>query len=199
MKKYNDSLYIDVDITPSWIKSEKVEKLSSSGLEKILLFFVVFCPCEKYATQQRTLSYHGWKAKPWSPSGYLKDTLDNAAMGLFLKNRRMVSWREFKQTWNSSELGEKQWYSKGIELAICSKVEDSIYMTIFYHIRCALAHGRFMITRRNGENFFAFENGVTKDKRFYVKAWIVLKEATLLEWIKIIERGPNRSMKNAIR
>ena len=63
--------------------------------------------------------------------------------------------------------------------------KNNQFISAFYHIRNALAHGRFCIQNVNGEDFFAFED-VGKNK---VSARMILRKSTLLQWIELIEGG----------
>lgn len=56
--------------------------------------------------------------------------------------------------------------------------------TIFYSIRNALAHGAFSVKSIKKEKYYYFENR----NRGKVKAQLKIKESTLLEWIKLVEK-----------
>ena len=62
----------------------------------------------------------------------------------------------------------------------------SLVDALLYSIRCGLAHGGLAIHTYKGKKVYIFENN---DKR-KIRGRIILKEQTLLQWIKIIESGP---------
>lgn len=65
------------------------------------------------------------------------------------------------------------------------------FLSICYHIRNALAHGRFAMysLSNNADTMFVLEDGVKKGSEFQVRSRMILKQSTLLNWIKIIEAG----------
>lgn len=62
----------------------------------------------------------------------------------------------------------------------CSGKTDSL----FYAIRCALAHGSFSIRKCKGEKYYLLEN-CDKGK---LKARMIIKETTLLTWINEVNK-----------
>lgn len=193
-RKTNDEAqYLHVSKDPSWINSKDTEKHGTESLANIMLFYVVFCPCKQYATQKRTLEYYKWKRKPWTSNRYLKAELNQVATKSFQNQRKMTEWYNVKNELDGLSRADEHWFGSRSEFAVYSNVETSDYMSLFYHIRCALAHGRFLIMDHSGHKFYAFENGIIKGKRFFVKARIVLKEETLLGWIRIITNGPQKN------
>lgn len=70
------------------------------------------------------------------------------------------------------------------ELAIHIKNKDSKSESLFYAIRCAFAHGLFNINSKNGEHYYILEN---RDRE-KLKARLILREETLLQWIKVVDR-----------
>lgn len=70
--------------------------------------------------------------------------------------------------------------------------EKNQFMSVFYHIRNAFAHGRLNIVDVNGECTFILEDIVpnhSNPQRQKVSARMILKRSTLLRWIEIIEDG----------
>ena len=63
------------------------------------------------------------------------------------------------------------------------------FLSICYHIRNALAHGRLAMYERNNEIIFALEDGIKKQNKFHVRSRMILKKSTLLKWIDIVEGG----------
>lgn len=76
----------------------------------------------------------------------------------------------------------------------CSGKTDSL----FYAIRCALAHGSFCIHKyreknKNREKYYLLENN-DKGK---LKARLIIKEDTLIKWIEIVESVPKPKRRKA--
>lgn len=197
VRHYNAAQYVHVSMNPSWISSEDTEKHWKDNLSDIFLFYVAFCSCKQYATQGRTLDFYKWKKNPWSSKRYLKDNLDDAASKVFIKQRKMTEWYNVKSELGAVGKANKDWYKSQSEFAVYSNVETNDYMSLFYHIRCALAHGRFNVFEHSGVKWYALENGIQKGKLFWIKARIVLKEETLLGWMKIITSVPQASPSKA--
>ena len=65
---------------------------------------------------------------------------------------------------------------------LCTGKTDSM----FYAIRCALAHGSFSVHEYKSHKYYILEN---KDNGV-IKARMVLKEDTLIKWIDLIETFP---------
>ena len=78
-----------------------------------------------------------------------------------------------------------------------SKGNTSKYMSLFYHIRNALAHGRFAFKTDTLERFvFIFEDGtVTSDgKEFDLTARGVIRLNSLVLAINTIQKGPGKTV-----
>ena len=182
---------------PSWLVNNN-DRLLDEDIKQIILFFVVFSPCQQYCTQGRTLQFYGWKEKPWSTNKYLKSKLDSAAFSD--KRRWFICVDEIPKMVDAvrkTNLEEGFYQHRDAERVAFFKSEDSEYMSLFYHIRCALAHGRFALFEEDTSKdvVIIMENGVNKGKGFQVKARMVLRKSTLIKWMDIIKQGPAESEK----
>lgn len=74
------------------------------------------------------------------------------------------------------------------EYAIHTKSRDGKTESLYYAIRCALAHGSFDIHKHKGVRYYYLEN---RDKNI-VKAKIVIKEESLLKLIELVENRGNQ-------
>ena len=65
------------------------------------------------------------------------------------------------------------------------------FMSVFYHLRNAFAHGRLNMVDVDGECVFLFEDIQENKKKGEIKvtARMILRKSTLLKWIEIIENG----------
>lgn len=155
---------------------------SSNNFQKILDFYLFRCPVEGTSFRSIGFEKYGWKgAKQFA---YLKKALLKAA---------------------NSDLASNYYPCKKDELAVkFEKVsivapvdeycvflrneEDTVMQSLFSAIRNAFAHGSFSVrtytSQGNKVRVYFFSN-----YNKYLKAEIVLQEATLLEWIKIVEAG----------
>ena len=70
-------------------------------------------------------------------------------------------------------------------------------LSMFYHIRNALAHGRMNMVDVDGECIFIFEDVKKEKNKCKVSARMILKKSSLLQWIDIIESGQKEFKSNA--
>lgn len=105
---------------------------------------------------------------------------------------------ELLELFHKAELEECFYEHIKTERAAFLKCENNEYMSLFHHIRCALAHGRIAMFEdsKNHDIIFVMENGSDKGKDFQVKARMVLRKSTLLRWAKIITDGPQEPEKD---
>lgn len=72
---------------------------------------------------------------------------------------------------------------------------ESEYMSLFYHIRNSLAHGRLaMYPAKNDDIIFVMEDGKQigkeRDDNFEVSARIIIKKTSLLKVIEVLKNPP---------
>lgn len=181
---------------PQWLNDTLLNRDYGESLYKILLFFVVFSPCPRFCTQGRTLQFYHWKEKPWSTNRYLKNKLDD---DVFTDKKSCFCCVEKKsllmEAFGKTDLGDDFYLHRETERVAFVKVESNGYMSLFHHIRCALAHGRFSILKDAVTNdiVFVMENGTVRGDGFQVTARMILRENTLLKWIDIITAGPSEA------
>lgn len=178
---------------PQWLDRAIPDRLCDESLYKIILFFVLFSPCKNYCTQGRTLQFYNWKEKPWTTNKYLKDKLDSGVFADKKKYFRSASKIEdLVEEVREAELEEEFYLNREIERVAFFNSEKNAYMSLFYHIRCALAHGRIAMYEDDDTKdvWYVMENGIGKDSEFQVRARMVLRRSTLLRWIDIITAGP---------
>lgn len=167
-----------------WIKID--DKMFTTKFNKIFKFFVIFSPCKRYATQGRTLEYYGWKTKDSKSKSCLNNSLNYS---LISKNIICVdSYKELYEKISNLGIETEDFTNIKDEKGIFIRgSETSYFMSMFYHIRCALAHGRFTILKDGKNTIYYFENGQKVDmSKFKVSARIVIYESTLLKYIKLI-------------
>lgn len=184
---------------PKWLDTIVADRHCDNNLYKIILFFVIFSPCPKYSTQGRTLQFYNWKDKPWSTNKYLKDKLDNGVFSDRKKYFRCVAQiPQLVEAVHKAELEDDFYVHREVERVAFINTEGSEYMSLFHHIRCALAHGRIAMFEDSDTDdlLFVMENGSELGAEFHVKARMVLRRSTLLRWIEIITAGPQEPEKD---
>ncbi len=157
------------------LKHRLPEFAEQSNYEKILQFYLFESPVEETSYRGKTFKDQGWKSQ----------------------NLRTLKKQMLKVA--SPELSNNYFPCQKAELEKCitgiqkPQEEYCIFLnsigavtSVFKAIRNALAHGSFDVRNYDGEVVYFFAN-----YNKYYKAKIVLKEKTLLEWIKVFNKGPN--------
>lgn len=198
-KKLSQNEIVKSPKHPEWLDTIVADRHCDNNLYKIVLFFVIFSPCPKYCTQGRTLQYYNWKDKPWSTNRYLKNKLDNGVFSDKKKYFRCVEHiPQLVEAIHKAELEDDFYIHREVERVAFIKTEGSEYMSLFHHIRCALAHGRIALFEDTNADdvLFVMENGNEIGAEFQVKARMILRRSTLLKWIEIITAGPQEPERN---
>ena len=152
--------------------------LNNGNFQKILDFYLFRCPVEGTSFRSVGFEKYGWKGT--KQFAHLKKTLLKAANSNLASNYYPCK---------KDELAEK--FEKVSSVAPVDEYcvflrneEDTVMQSLFSAIRNAFAHGSFSVRTYNKTKVYFFSN-----YNKYLKAEIVLQEATLLEWIKIVEAG----------
>lgn len=193
MGKKNEKEYsVITEVHPQWLDTEVSEEYVDTDLLKIIMFFVINSPCEGQSKRGIPLTEYGWKSKPWYSNSYLKDKLDKIIFGdgerlFYFANTKLELERKIKEKNFEDDFYLNTVNQRIAIVKISGKNCDSQYMSLFYHIRNSLAHGRLaMYPKNNKDIVFVMEDGEDLSKNeFGVTARIVISKNTLL---KIIER-----------
>nr|MBQ6241781.1 hypothetical protein [Lachnospiraceae bacterium] len=147
---------------------------SNKNFAKIYQFYVVETPVENTSMRGKTFNsrscnvlklYHELiKKSPFLKDHWHVSTI--AEMPVMIKERGLEDTPDYR-----------------IECVIHTNNKNSITVSLFYSIRCALAHGAFETRRHDGIKYYLLEN---RDKNV-IKGRMVVKENTLLDWIRIVE------------
>ena len=152
--------------------------MSNRNFQKILDFYLFRCPTPGKSARAKTFEQLGWKGS--HQFAQLKRRLMNAATINLNKN-----YHPCKKDELGAEYKKISHIDSTDEYCIFLKYDDkTIMQSLFSAIRNALAHGSFSIKSYKKEHLYTFDN-----IDGYKKAEIVLREKTLLEWIKILEQG----------
>lgn len=187
-------------VHPVWLDTIVPPEYEDEGLYEIILFFVIHSPCSGQSENGISLTERGWKEKPWNSPKYLKEKLDNVIFGT---NTRMLKICESKYKMlceiENYNLDDDFFKYREQQRALYAKANkagcENEYMSLFYHIRNALAHGRIaMYPTKNGDITFVMEDGKQKgkdaDDRFEVSARIVINKSSLLKVIELLKNPP---------
>ena len=200
MKKANGIITTN---NPTWLETIVPPEYEDQALYEIILFFVIHSPCEGQSMRGISLAERGWKSKPWNSPKYLKEKLDIAIFGNESRLIKMVkSKADMLQQAEAMDFGDDFYNHRTKQRALYTHVKgkgcDSEYMSLFYHIRNALAHGRLaMYPAKGGDITFVMEdgknNGSETDNKFEVSARIVINKSSLLNIIGVLKNPPEEN------
>lgn len=185
-----------VSYNAGWVHP-KPETALTENFCRIFLFYVVNTPCEDLSSSSKSMQhdYH-WDKNVWKNDD-LKNALYKCAH--LSKNAATPTLEVCKDSQAMHEAFVKTTFSgnfhasRSVEkVCIFKPSKYSEFIAICYHIRNALAHGRFSIYgTTDSDRIYVMEDGIHHgEKDFDIRSRMILKEQTLLAWIKIINDGP---------
>lgn len=188
----NDFLYVEK--TPIWL-----EKLVNTDLidKSIINFFIIYAPFEdSLSSQNINMTNYGW-SKDWYNDMKLIEKLNSELSKKDVNNIIMVDSKSKLKEQCTNELYNNKFYENlSRERAIFAKKKHPGYSSLFYHIRCSLAHGRFQIVKSGRDYYYIMENIEEINKLYALSARIILKRSTLKKWIEdIIKSGSDYNEK----
>lgn len=192
-KKKEKSGYVLVKFHPDWLDSIVPERFNNSELNRIVTFFVFHSPCSELSAMSKSLLHYGWDA-PWRKPQRLRYKLEEAS-----SNPKLLFSAEtiddMKQALEKAELFTDITLNLEKErIAVHNNMKNQ-FISVFYHLRNAFAHGRLnMINIGLKDDYvFIFEDIQKKKKNkeiiCRITARMILRKSTLLKWIDIIEAG----------
>ena len=188
---------VKTEYHPAWLDTIVPDRLNNPELYRIVTFFVFHSPCKMLSAMSRPLVHYGW-TEPWKKTQGLKRKLKDASTNPNLLFSSMTQ-QDMRQALEKAGL---------LDLTICDYTSERIafynnqknqFMSVFYHIRDAFAHGRLSMRELESDSFdyaFLLEDVKMKSTKSTgivectVTARMVLRKSTLLKWIDIIESGP---------
>lgn len=182
-------MVITTDRNPAWINWIPPDDFDDKDLFRIVIFFVFHSPCAHLSFMGKTLSEYGW-GTPWKKPYYLNKQLRQAASNYDL----LFSAKNYDEMDAALEKANLKGafpsdFSRE-RICICNNQENQ-FLSVFYHIRNAFAHGRLNMVDVDGECIFILED-VRPNKnsnQLKVSARMILRKSTLLKWIDLIENG----------
>jgi hypothetical protein len=188
-KKKSD--YEVTNLNPGWIKTLIPQNFIENNLNRIIWFYVIHTICTGLSANGISINEYGWDKNVWI-RGKLKENLYSICN--LEKNKNLCKAENQQDMKNACEICKlKKNFCKIRDEERIAFVKAKNYnevLSIFYHIRNALAHGRIAIMENSQKEIVYFlEDGKKKNEKFIVTARMVLKEKTLISWIDIIENN----------
>ena len=179
---------LKVNFHASWI-DDKSDLVYTNNFQRIINFYLFQCPNENVSSSGIDLKSYGWK-NPWKNDClrlylYSIATLENDKTLFKAKNYEDVS-----KGIDQIKIKGKFYNTSANKVVFYTSQKYPDILTIIFYIRCAFAHGRFLIKTIDNEVVYFFE-AINPKKESVLKARLVLKEKTLIDWIDILKNGPN--------
>ncbi len=170
-----------------WARNTEHDSLFSDNFRRIMLFYVFESPCPLVSSSGRSLQERGWKKDVWK-KGELRLALLNIADLV-----PGVNFRKAKHTVDITSCYDAVHLGAGFPKNCITESIAFYYrkgpdiLDVWFHIRCALAHGRFAIYKRGGEVLYAFESIKKVKDEWTSRARMILNERTLVGWIDAVD------------
>ncbi|MBE7081239.1 MAG: hypothetical protein E7372_01615 [Clostridiales bacterium] len=179
---------------PLWLGKLNIEAFEDKQFLRIITFFVFHSPVDNLSARQICLSEYGWNT-PWRKPYYLNKQLKQAASNYELLFSS-ATFKKMDEALTKADLISSFPSNIAKERICIYDCKNNQFMSVFFHIRNAFAHGRFDFRTLNDEEYYILED-VQKDKGdLKVSARMILKKRTLLNWIDIFERGEKEYKKH---
>jgi len=164
----------------------------------IVDFFLLHSLCDGQSWKNNNLhDTYLWKRYPWQSASYLKDKITRAIWGGDIPRLYMAETRALLQNKiNGRDLDDDFYMNVHLQRAGYVKTSkgknnDNIIMSLFYHIRNALAHGRYGFVPVLDNDYMIFlEDGDAHADTFEVTARIAITKRSLLAIRDVIINGP---------
>lgn len=189
---------LNVAVRASWIIDADLDPIASAYVGALLDFFVTHSPC-KYQSNKPYPLTQVWGPSPWISERILKRPLDQILYGggeprLFNCNskgemeQKLIELGLDGEDFSAAE--DRQW---AVYTKVGSNGNGSIYMSLFYHLRNALAHARWTVV---DQDYLVFEDGKANGDRtvFELSARGILRLKSLAELVDYLTSGPCKSL-----
>lgn len=162
-----------------WTFKRQVRLTGDSNLQKLVQFYVWGTPVPDTSCKGRTFKELGW-----SGAGFNTLHAEMRKTSGFPTNKYWFAVPAKEVDRRLGELGVRERLGH-FEFAVHTQKEGlNKTEALFYFIRNSFAHGGFRKSEYEGESYYLFEN--RSDGK--LKGRAVIKEDTLLAWIKILEK-----------
>lgn len=185
-----------VPYNAGWVKPKSHIDLAED-FYKIFMFYVINTPCVDLSSSAKDIKKcYQWPKDVWLNRKLIKVLYSCANLDKDKENPNLGVCTEIDNMCEKLVKvklnGKFPQANDSEKVCIYKPKKYSEFIAICYHIRNAIAHGRFTVRElSNNERIYAMEDGVhlgTDD--FEIRSRLILKERTLLQWINIIESGP---------
>lgn len=174
------------DFKPTWVCNNEIKY--DKNFVKIIDFYLFKTPAKETSSREIDMDKLGWNKNKQVQKDLFYYLLYTTNL---VKDKNVISVS------NSSELGkclnkiglDKDFYNKIDETRICYIKDDRDVMNILYYIRCAIAHGRFVVLNNKNKKMYIMENIKKHNGNLCVKARFVIDESILLKWQDVINAG----------
>lgn len=186
-------------INPGWVTNKK-GMCFSDNFQRILEFYLFSTPCDLTSSSSRGMAGRNWGAKPWSKTK-LRSYLLHVG-GFTVGQNYCKATKGSKKNGTQSNMSDKlaTCQLNGVfqtlrenRIVFLSSDKYAEFIDVFFYIRCAFAHGRFIITEGEEEPVYIMEAAIMpkdkKETRCKITARMVIKESTLIHWADVIDSG----------
>ena len=174
-----------------WINNNDT-KYYDNDFKELFIFYVINTPCTYVSDKNVDLETYGWNTEIWK-SSRLKTTLYQVAnLKRGFTSEITENLTELQEVYKNPLFADNFYKNRECErvaanIAYCKDKKFSEFVSICYHIRNCLAHGKFEIYKDGDELIYVMEDYSTRAKK--VSARMVLKKSTLLKWMEILKSG----------
>lgn len=172
--------------------------IAQRGWRLIIQFFILESPC--FGLSYRRNKYiKQWEPAPWVGNHSLKVALNQTLFGSKNKDNLITVDSKAKLPSAIEKCGLGDDWDQSLDnqgaafVRYTSKGNTSKYMSFFYHLRNALAHGRFGLQKdTRGHWVLLFEDGAPKNKtqEFELTARGIILLSSLVKAVDMIKKGP---------
>lgn len=171
---------------PNWVIKED-NFIATENFMEIIKFYVFFTPCVNVSSSSISMTKRGWPRDVWKKLKLKKHLLEVAELDPGVSFVSTTKMDEYSAATN------KLWGNKNFTKKL-DKNRVFIYrqnkyneiLSLFFYIRCALAHGRFRIFEDDRGRIYAMEAITGSNDKYTLKARMIISEETLLKWARII-------------
>lgn len=160
------------------VKFDIPKSISDRNLQKIINFYLLNCPVEGISFRGKKFGDYGFSGS--IPFSKLKKSMLAVASESLSKNYFPCKMDQLSQKYSLvSKASPPDEYC-----VFLVNEKRGVLASLYSAIRNAFAHGSYNVKSYNGIRIYFFSNFHNCEK-----ARIVLREDTLLEWIRLIENG----------
>lgn len=185
------------EINPSWLENQLPDSADEQAtLYHLVDFFLLQSPCRFQSHRRRSIEVEwgiGEKLSDRSMKAYLDSVVFNGDANILIKDKLS----NLEGLAKANDLEDDFYQCPDREIAIYTqasyKGNSNTYMSLFYHIRNSIAHGRFaFVTRSDGAKAFIFEDGSFAKKQtvFNLTARGIIKISSLVSIVDTVLNNP---------